>query len=771
MISLLPPLRISVPVVILILGCVLGGWWSYQTLQRGYERVEQSQVEAARLTAAFAIPQVEAFYRLGEPERARTFLNRLNADRELRRVLLVDADGAVRYSAQFAEEGGVVPPDLADLADQALTADRDVVRLEGDWVRSAFPVRLATPDELAGAFRGVLLMERDLRFLRQQARHEAWESLLETLAVILVLCAVTAGVLHQIVTRRLRRLIGATERLAGGETGIRSGLSGRDELAQIGQAFDEMALRIEVTQRQLRDREQMFARLIEHGTDIIGLVDEDGVIQFISPSVHRTLGLMPGELLGRSIFELVHAQDREAAERGFAEVMHGGQRLRAIEVRLRRADGEWVTIEAVGNTLGESGSTEMVINARDITEWKALQDRLRQSEKMQAVGQLAGGIAHDFNNLLTVIAGYASLVDRDCAPGSAAQGHVDEIRKAADRGANLVRQLLAFSRKQVLKPQYVDLNRVIAELENLLRRTLGEQVTLELDLADTPATVRADPTQLDQVLVNLAVNARQAMPEGGRLTIRTKITDAASLPPRAECADAAGRYVLLTVRDNGVGIAPEIKDRIFDPFFTSRSAGGGTGLGLATVHGIVNQSNGAIWVDSTVGEGATFTICLPHVEAMLEAAPPSSREPAANQQSAPGRALVVEDAPAVRNLVGRTLSEAGYEVAMAESIEEACAYLHRSVDAPPDLIVSDLVLPDGSGRQVAELAARELPSAAIVLMSGYAEELVGEMDTSSRYVFIAKPFCAEALIAAICAAISANDPGKADRPGTGEAPA
>ena len=614
------PLRWAVPLVILALGALLGGLWSVQSLDEAYARVETSGVEATRFTAVFVVPQLEAFYRRGEDRRAATFLNRLNADSELRRVLLVDDRGRVVYSSHFAEVGRPVEAlglgELGRFRREALEDDRDLVELSDgrDRVLGAFPVQIAPPDHDAGQLRGALLVERDLRFLKARARSEAVDGLLRRLGALLFLCLLAWLLLERLVTRRLRRLIRATERLADGEVGARAALDGGDELASLGRALDAMAERIESAQEDLLEREASFRQLIEHGTDIIGVVDADGIVRFVSPSVRRILGREPGELVGRSAFDLIHPDDRTVVAESLAETLASSAATPPLEVRTLHADSHWVDLEAIGNSPPErKARREVVINARDVSAWKVLQEQLRQSQKMKAVGQLAGGIAHDFNNLLTAILGYCDLLDADLPPGAPARASIREIRAAGERGSNLVRQLLAFGRKQVLRLETVELGAVIHSMQGLLRRTLGERVEMVIEIGEDPCTVRADRGQLEQVLLNLVVNARDAMPTGGRLEIAARTVTATEVPAGRIPSDAADG-VLLTVRDSGQGIDESIREEIFDPFFTTKPGGEGAGLGLATVHGIVTQSGGAVWAESRPGEGTTLAIWFPRTD-------------------------------------------------------------------------------------------------------------------------------------------------------------
>jgi PAS domain S-box-containing protein len=362
----------------------------------------------------------------------------------------------------------------------------------------------------------------------------------------------------------------------------------------------------------LRQSEELHRQIVDCSTDLISVVDLEGTIVVISPSVFGTLGVPPEEMVGTYFAGLVHPDDLAGAEEMFSNAIGGS--FSTTTVRVRHADGSWVLLDAIASVIvGPDGKPQHILaTGRDVTESQRLEEQLRQAQKMESVGRLAGGIAHDFNNLLTAIRGYAELMlidfdagvdpGRDCA---------EQIARAADRAASLTGQLLAFSRKQVLRPQLIDLNDVVEGMSTMLARMLGEDVLLSTELDPKLGPTLADPTQLEQVVLNLAINARDAMPNGGRLVLRTERLELGKHDELPHPDLAAGSYVTLIVRDTGIGIDPGLAEQIFEPFFTTKDVGEGTGLGLSTVHGIVTQSGGAIWVDSALGEGTCFTVCLP----------------------------------------------------------------------------------------------------------------------------------------------------------------
>src|SRR5881275_528156 len=398
-------------------------------------------------------------------------------------------------------------------------------------------------------------------------------------------------------------------------------LKGR--LTRLGPAV-RGALERERMKRQLREREEYFKSLIEQAMDIIAVLDADGAVRYASPSVLPLLGYGAEELVGQHIFDLVHPDDIGPALWVFAEGVATGQGDRLLGLQVRHKDGTYRSLEAIGRYLLDDPVVRgVVINARDVTERRSLERQLLQAQKMEAVGRLAGGIAHDFNNILTAIFGYADLLTEEFPAGSPARQDLEEIRKAATRASALTRQLLAFSRQQVLAPVVLSVNDLVADVDKMLRLLVGEDVELRLILARDAGNVRADSGQLQQVIMNLVVNARDAMPTGGTLVIET--ADAELTEQYAELHQAVipGRYVMLAVSDTGVGMDAQTKARIFEPFFTTKEKGKGTGLGLSTVYGIVKQSGGYVWVYSELGHGTTFKLFFPRVDAAAEPpAPP-----------------------------------------------------------------------------------------------------------------------------------------------------
>jgi signal transduction histidine kinase/CheY-like chemotaxis protein len=408
----------------------------------------------------------------------------------------------------------------------------------------------------------------------------------------------------------------------------------------------------------------------------------------------------------------------------------GRQRLIAWRNTLVRDDA--------GRVIGTLSSGE------DITHRKQLETQLRQSQKMEAIGSLAGGVAHDFNNLLTAILGYAAFVAETLDPADPRRQDMDEITRAADRATGLTRQLLAFSRKQVLRPARLDVNGLISTMSRMLRRLIGEDIELVTNLAADLAPVLADAGQIEQILLNLAVNARDAMPHGGRLLIETAnvVLDEAGARPYAPAR--SGPYVMFTVADTGVGMDERTKRRLFEPFFTTKEPGRGTGLGLATVHGIVEQSGGFISVDSQPGHGARFSVYLPPTAETAIADEPNVASDAVLTGSE--SILVVEDEQAVRSLARVILAKAGYQVFDAPDPASAAEVFSRHADSI-DLVLTDVIMPGSTGPSLFSRLAADRPHLKVLYMSGYANEAVLQRaGITSGIDFLQKPFSSDALL-------------------------
>ena len=450
----------------------------------------------------------------------------------------------------------------------------------------------------------------------------------------------------------------------------------------------------------------------------------------------------------------IHPEDRPSVQASFDAFVQGRDEGWSMEYRFARADGRWARVRNhVSAARADDGRPHRVIGSLlDITELKAVEERLRQSSKMEAVGRLAGGMAHDFNNQLHALTGFAAFVARDSGLSSSARQDLLEIQRAADRMASLTRQLLAFSRQQVLTPETLDLNQALADTQSLLQRLIGTNIEVSLDMAPGPIWVRVDRAQLTQVTLNLAVNARDAMPEGGRFALRTAMrrVDAGSTDVPAGVATESASYAQLTISDSGTGIQPEHLPQIFEPFFTTKEVGKGTGLGLATVHGIVAQSGGHIWVESEVGRGTTFTLLLP----LTPAPEPSAELPRSTRfgRGPRGCLLVVEDEEAVRATLVRALAGEHYEVLQAGDGAEALECLEQAAGRV-DLVLSDVVMPGLSGPKFAARLAERYPALPVIWMSGYPQEAFAGKELGEGSWFLQKPIHPDHLVATVARAL------------------
>ena len=517
---------------------------------------------------------------------------------------------------------------------------------------------------------------------------------------------------------------------------------------EAGRPVKVQGIMVDVTRRrqaeeQLRLQASRFRALIEKSSEAIALLAADGTITYVSPADRAISGSPSEEVVGTRVFDRLHPEDLPAARAALAQVLATPRASVTAQARVRHRDGSWRWVEAVlTNLLAEPCVQAVVANYRDLTERHQLEEQFRQAQKMEAVGRLAGGVAHDFNNLLTVINGYSDLALTTLRPGDPLREQLEQIRQAGERAAALTRQLLAFSRKQVLQPVVLDLNGVLRGLEKMLLRLIGEDIDLVLALEPDLWRVKVDASQFEQVVMNLVVNARDAMPRGGTLTLETRNVSAptgAVDHPHLRPGD----YVLLTVRDTGCGMDSETMAHIFEPFFSTKGERG-TGLGLAMVYGVVNQSGGHVAVDSRPGAGTTFRIYLPRVEGIPAPAAPAPE--ATPRHRAGETVLLVEDEDAVRRLARLTLESHGFTVLDAHSPGDALL-LAEQHPGTIDLLVTDVIMPGMSGRELAERLLRSRPGLKVLYMSGYSDDILDERGAlgPGMVAFLPKPFSPAAL--------------------------
>jgi PAS domain S-box-containing protein len=524
---------------------------------------------------------------------------------------------------------------------------------------------------------------------------------------------------------------------------------------QLEEQARELERKVQERTRDLREAETRYRSLVEHIPAVIftAPADEPGNITYVSPQIEALVGYVPAEILSDDtwLVRVLHPDDRERVLSETDGLRQTRQPL-ATEFRFVSREARTVWVSGSVRVIEEDGSPPFVQGFfLDITERKLTEEQLRHAQKMEAIGQLAGGVAHDFNNLLGVIDGYAALLAKDLDGDARARRRLEEIRKAAERAATLTRQLLAFSRKQVLQPEIVDLNAVLAGMDGMLRRLISEDIQIVTVFSEELGLVRADPGQLEQVILNLAVNARDAMARGGRLVLETANVELDEGYARTHPEAAPGRHVMLAVSDNGTGMDRATLAHIFEPFFTTKEEGKGTGLGLSTVYGIVKQSGGHVAVYSEPGLGTTFKVYLPRVKAAT-----ATSAPAASPTEPPGGTetiLLAEDEPSLRAMIAEMLGEEGYTVLLAETAEDAIS-IARSHQDVIHLMLTDMVMPGMSGRDLAAAVEAIRRGIKVVYMSGYTPDALGRgSQVQPGTHFIQKPFTSSGLLGKVRAAL------------------
>jgi two-component system, cell cycle sensor histidine kinase and response regulator CckA len=504
-------------------------------------------------------------------------------------------------------------------------------------------------------------------------------------------------------------------------------------------------------QQAVAASEIRYRRLFETAKDGILILDGNtGRIEDANPFLLELTGYSYGDFLGKHVWEIGSLKDIAASKDEFAK-LQANDYVRYDDLPLEARDGSRIDVEFVSNVYYVGDRKVIQCNIRDITarkraerEQKNLEEQLLSSHKMEAIGSLAGGVAHDFNNLLSVILSYTAFAGNFLPSGHPALDDLREVEQAAGRAVVLTRQLLAFSRKQILQPVALNLNQSATRIGDMLRRILGEDIDIERRLAPDLGLTLTDPGQIEQVLMNLIVNARDAMPDGGKLTIETSNVELDAQCAARDMAVEPGPYVLLAVTDTGCGMDGPTRSRIFEPFFTTKEKSRGTGLGLSTAYGIVKQSGGSIRVQSEPGQGTTFKIYLPRLPATAK--PEASNHPAALAHTTGTETiLVVEDEEALRRVAGRSLTEEGYNVLAASNGEEAlrlCAQYPEHIH----LLVTDVVMPGMNGRSLAHRLVKTRPTLEVIYMSGYTDNVIGcrgVLDAGMH--FLAKPFTASDL--------------------------
>ena len=511
-------------------------------------------------------------------------------------------------------------------------------------------------------------------------------------------------------------------------------------------------VQIQRIRRQLSERDELYRLISENAEDLIAVVDAQGDRLYNSPGYKKVFGYSHEDLRGSPVLEQIHPDDHQKVIEARKQAFATDSSVR-IEYRFQRKDGDWRILESTGTPVQGTpgGSRKLVIVSRDITERKHAEeilrqreDQLRQAQKMEAVGRLSGGIAHDFNNLLGVIIGYGEDIEARTGSGDPLRKSAEEILKAGQRAASLTQQLLAFSRQQVLQPNVLALNALVSDMGKMLQRLIGAHIELTTRLDPSLGRIKADQSQIEQVIVNLVVNARDAMPEGGTLLIETSTVYLNETQARGMPFLLPGPHAVLTVTDTGVGMDEETQKHIFEPFFTTKECGKGTGLGLATVYGVVKQSGGIVGVHSVPGKGSTFKIYLPQVEE--QSAPRKDDSSANHKLSGSETVLVVENEQALLQLTADVLSRSGYKVLSAHDGIEAIE-IARTFGGPIHLLLTDIMMPKLNGHSLARHVSVLHPGIRVLFMTGHSdlEKMPNETPPSDSEC-LQKPFHRDALI-------------------------
>lgn len=634
----------------------------------------------------------------------------------------------------------------------------DLIQLAklGDWrslqmrSQSRDPVLSALSESLVRDIDG-LVAEQKRQELEEieRARNRAMLTLLMIGLATLMIAAFLGWRVTRTIGGRLRQMDAAVRALGRGEFHQRVNVAGDDEIGRLASVFNDMSARLSELYETLQRSEAQFRSLIENVSDFIVVLQADGIIRYASPSFEREAG-EGRSLIGRKIVDLAVEEDRAAVEDLLAAVQ--GKRapgedlsIRSdAEFRIRRTTGELRTLEvSATNLLHHSAVKGIVVNARDVTERRRLEEQLMRAQRMEAIGTLSGGVAHDFNNILTVILGHTEVLLQALGSSPQTAEHLKSIDEASRRASVLTRQLLAFSRKQVLQPKVFNLNSLILDLDKMLRRMISENIELKTAIFPDLGAIKADPGQIEQVVMNLVVNASDAIKGGGRITIETANVTLDEDYVRAHPGARIGTHIMLAVSDTGEGILPEIMPHIFEPFFTTKEVGRGTGLGLSTVYGIVKQSGGNVWVYSQPGRGTTFKVYLPRVDEPATAVP-ALLQPVVS--SGAETILLVEDEPALRELIKIALARSGFTVLDVAGPADALA-LCKNYSAPLHLLLTDVVMPGMDGPALAKQVLTERPDIKILYMSGYATNFImhdGAVDAGTN--FLEKPFHPRALL-------------------------
>jgi PAS domain S-box-containing protein len=747
---------------LIVLGAVIAAWQISVMRQRAQRLYDLEQPALAVLMAHNHFQRFQAELQLlSETHDPQRFTARAN---ELRGVFNQDVDRAIQAlgglrqgperERQFTGLEAIrtmFSSQMDDLMELARLGDWRVVELRSqsrDPVLSALSESLVRDiDELVAEQKRQELEEIEL------AGNRATETLLLIGLAIFLITAFLGWRITRTIGGRLQQLDAAVRALGRGEFHQRVNVGGGDEIGRLAQVFNDMSARVSDLYETLQRSEAQFRSLIENVSDFIVVLRADGTIQYASPSFERQAGEgRPVE--GQNILNLATEEDRIEVEKLLAAVQARGVPTDAetipieSEFRIRQGGGGVRILEvSATNLLKHPAVNGIVVNARDVTERRNLEEQLIRAQRMEAIGTLSGGIAHDFNNILTVILGHTEILLQALQSSPSEFDHLRSIDEASRRASTLTRQLLAFSRKQVLQPKVFNLNSLIVDLDRMLRRLISEDIELQTVTDPQLGATRTDPGQMEQVVMNLVLNARDATKSGGRITIETANVTLDEEYARTHAGARPGPHVMLAVSDTGEGISPEILPHIFEPFFTTKDVGKGTGLGLSTVYGIVRQSGGNVWVYSQLGRGTTFKVYLPRVDEPMPA--PRTEASQTSAMSGSETVLLVEDEPALRDLIRIALAGSGFTVLDVPSPAAALA-LSRRHTGPLHLLLTDVIMPGMDGPALAKQLLKERPDVKVLYMSGYAANFImhdGVVDPGTN--FLEKPFHPRTLLSKV----------------------
>ncbi len=752
----LPPLRISLPAILVFMALLAIGLDFWSSLRAIEKDVESSGLSFVTQEMSLLQGILNNLLRKEDIEGIRSTIANLGSNPNTQAAVLLDeADRILAGSDRqdISKPAITVFPEIeAGILRQVRMTDAGFIRhsRNDDAICGYYPVALASQlADLKHHRTGVFYLRYGLKDSKAQRYYDIRRRLLSAGLFITGTFLVLAVFFHFAVTRRVSRLLSAVQRFSAGEATAKANLAGGDELGTIASAFDRLTETIANKEQALQESHENFQALLNAPHDDILILSRDGLVLAMNESLASRLGFNGGKTTGASYWELIHSDLAQSRQKWLENVLS----TRSM-AHFEDQWGDRLLYNTVYPVIDSQGEVvRFVIIGQDVTEHRRveqerekLQRQLLQAQKMESVGQLAGGVAHDFNNMLGVILGHLDLAFETVEAAHPLFGDLKEIQKAAQRSVDLTGQLLAFARKQTVAPKILRLNETILGMLKMLQRLIGEDIRLSWKPNEKLWPVKIDPSQVDQILANLLVNARDAISGIGSITITTDnvIADQGLF---SRLAIPPGEYVLLSVADDGCGMDKEILDHIFEPFFTTKSLGCGTGLGLATLYGIVKQNSGYVFVHSSKGQGTTFQIYLPRAFGDPVQTAPAEREeaPAGSNQTI----LLVEDEVALLNMAHLILSKMGFRVLTAKSPFDALRVAAQHWQ-DINLLVTDVILPEMNGQQLANRIRSLKPDIRCLFMSGYTADIITHHGVLEEGVhFISKPFTMKTLRAKV----------------------